>query len=180
VEQAQRLIRDLLDVQKVEAGKLVLNRERVDVSELIGDVLQTLQPVIDEKELSILRATNGRVSPVHADADRVSQIFSNILVNAIKFSPPGAEIAVTSEQLGNEVVVSVRDEGPGIAEDELPHVFDRYWQARHIGKVGHGIGLSIVQALSRAHGGRAWAESRFGYGSTFYFALPVFKDPSGS
>ncbi len=171
VEQAQRLIRDLLDVQKLEAGKLPLHLETVAVDLVIDEVTQTLRPLIDEKNIRVEHFTTDQLSQIHADRDRIAQLFSNVLGNAIKFSPVGGTIEVRSEQSAGDVIVSVKDQGPGIAKDDLPHVFDRYWQARHTGKVGHGIGLAIVHAIAKAHGGRVWAESELGAGSTFYFAF---------
>jgi signal transduction histidine kinase len=173
VEQAQRLIRDLLDIQKLEAGKLVLSPGRIDIDPLIDETIHALRPLIDEKNLRIARESSGDIPKVLADADRVTQIISNLVGNALKFSPQNGTVTVMSSHVGNEVVVGIRDEGPGIQAEHIPHIFDRYWQAKHSGKVGHGIGLSIVQAMVKAHGGRVWAESTFGEGSTFYFALPV-------
>ena len=173
VEQAQRLIRDLLDIQKLEAGKLVLSPGRVDIDPLIDETIHALRPLIDEKNLRIARESSGDIPKILADADRVTQIISNLIGNALKFSPQNGTVTVMSAHVGNEVVVGIRDEGPGIQAEHIPHIFDRYWQAKQSGKVGHGIGLSIVQAMVKAHGGRVWAESTFGEGSTFYFALPV-------
>jgi PAS domain S-box-containing protein len=173
VEQAQRLIRDLLDIQKLEAGKLVLSPGRIDIDPLIDETIHGLRPLIDEKNIRIARESSGEIPKILADADRVTQIISNLIGNALKFSPQNATVTVTSTHAGNEVIVGIRDEGPGILAEHIPHIFDRYWQAKQSGKVGHGIGLSIVQAMVKAHGGRVWAESTFGSGSTFYFALPV-------
>ena len=173
VEQAQRLIRDLLDIQKIEAGKLPLHFETLDIGTLIDDAVQSLRPLIDERELRIERKAGSDRARAEADRERVLQALTNLLGNAVKFSPPGGTIAVAAAQQGDEVVLSIRDAGPGIAADDLPHIFDRYFQAQKRGKVGHGLGLSIVQAIARAHAGRAWAESTPGVGSTFYFALPT-------
>ena len=173
VEQAQRLIRDLLDVQKVEAGKLVLHFEKTDLDELIAEAVQALRPLIDEKEVRIAREVAQDTLYVEADRDRMLQVLSNLIGNAVKFSPAGGVVTISASREGADAVVAIRDEGPGIAQDELPHIFDRYFQAKQTGKVGHGLGLSIVQAITKAHNGRAWAESVLGAGSTFYFSLPA-------
>ena len=173
VEQAQRLIRDLLDIQKLEAGKLVLSPGRIDIDPLIDETIHGLRPLIDEKNIRIARESSGDIPKILADADRLTQVISNLIGNALKFSPQNGMVTVMSSHAGNEVIVAIRDEGPGIVAEHIPHIFDRYWQAKQSGKVGHGIGLSIVQAMVKAHGGRVWAESTFGSGSTFYFALPV-------
>lgn len=173
VEHAQRLIRDLLDIQKIEAGKLALHFEKVDIGPLIDEAIQSLRPLIEERQLHISRDVAADQPRASADRERILQALGNLLGNAVKFSPPGATIAVAVAQQGDEVIVSIRDTGPGIAADDLPHIFDRYFQAKKLGKVGHGLGLSIVQAIARAHAGRAWAESTPGVGSTFYLALPI-------
>ena len=173
VEQAQRLIRDLLDIQKIEAGKLPLHFEKVDVGALINEAVQSLRPLIEDRGLRLTHDVPPDLPRVEADHDRVLQVLGNLLGNAAKFSPAGGTVAIAATLQQHEVVVSMRDEGPGIAEEDLPHIFDRYFQAQKLGKVGHGLGLSIVQAIARAHGGRTWAESTLGEGSTFHFALPL-------
>jgi PAS domain S-box-containing protein len=173
VEQAQRLIRDLLDIQKVEAGKLVLHFEKLDIDELIAEAVQALRPLVEEKEVRIAREVAPETLYVEADHDRIMQVLANLISNAVKFSPAAGAVTIWATREGEEVVVAIRDEGPGIAQEELPHIFDRYFQAKQTGKVGHGVGLSIVQAITKAHNGRAWAESTLGAGSTFYFALPA-------
>lgn len=173
VEQAQRLIRDLLDIQKMEAGKLALHFESVDIATLVDEAIQSLRPLIEERKLRLIREVPEDVPRPEADRDRVLQALGNLLGNAVKFSPPGGTVSVAVAVQQEEVVVSIRDEGPGIAAADLPHIFDRYFQAQKSGKVGHGLGLSIVQAIARAHAGRAWAESTVGAGSTFHFALPL-------
>ncbi|MGQ0560425.1 MAG: PAS domain-containing sensor histidine kinase [Gemmatimonadota bacterium] len=173
IEQAQGLIRDLLDIQKAEAGKLALHFEKLDIDQLIDESIQALRPMIDEKSVRIAREIAREVPRVEADRDRILQVLSNLLGNAVKFSPAGGSVVVNTAQNEWEVVVSIHDRGPGISADDLPHIFDRYFQARKAGKVGHGLGLSIVQAITKAHGGRVWAESALGEGSTFYFSLPL-------
>ena len=175
LEQAQRLIRDLLDVQKAEAGRLILHLEKIDVQIVIDECVSHLQHVIDEKRISIQSQIPRGLPPIHGDPDRVAQIVMNLLGNAVKFSPEAGTIHIQAKQEGERVITAIRDEGPGIAPDELPYIFDRYWQAKKTGKVGHGLGLSIVQALTRAQGGEVWAESELAAGSAFFFSLPVHQ-----
>jgi PAS domain S-box-containing protein len=176
VEQAQRLIRDLLDVQKAEAGKLALHFEALDVRALVAETVGLLRMQIDEKGLRIDQEFPVALPRAKGDHDRVLQVLGNLLGNAIKFSPAQSTIGIAAREGEGEIVVYIRDEGPGLRPDEIPHIFDRYWQARKTGKVGHGIGLAIVQAIARSHGGRVWAESEFGSGSTFILALPMWID----
>lgn len=175
VEHAQRLIRDLLDVQKMEAGKLPLDLERVDLDSLIDESIRSLQPFIEEKQINVMREVESHLPRVYADRARIAQVFANLIGNAVKFSPARGTVGVRAFHERGEIVAVVTDQGPGIAPDHLPHLFDRYWQA-HAGKVGHGIGLSIVHAIVRVHGGRLWAESELAKGSAFYFALPALED----
>ncbi|MEX1183172.1 MAG: PAS domain-containing sensor histidine kinase [Gemmatimonadota bacterium] len=172
VEQAQRLIRDLLDVQKAETGKLTLHLEQVDIHQIIDDAIHALQPLIDDRSI---RVTCNVTAALRADCDpdRMTQVLTNLVGNAVKFSPAGSAVVISAAGEAGDVIIAVRDEGPGIAADELPHIFDRFFQARQAVKVGHGLGLSIVQALTKAHGGRVWVESRLGEGSTFFVGLPV-------
>jgi PAS domain S-box-containing protein len=173
VGQAQRLIRDLLDVQKAEIGKLVLNLEPVDIVRVIQDSIRLLQLQIEEKQIRIVCDFEEALPNPSADPDRIGQVVMNLIGNAVKFSPEASTVYVTAKEDSGNVTVSVRDEGQGVPPHELPHVFDRYWQARKTGKVGHGIGLSIVQALIKAHDGRVGAESELGTGSRFWFSLPI-------
>lgn len=187
VDQAQRLIRDLLDIQKAEAGKLALHFEKLDIRPLIQEAVDTLQPLISEKRLDLTtpaRAGSPDGAPlfVRADRDRLLQVLGNMIGNAVKFSPDGGAIEVTALRAVDDIVVSIRDEGPGIAQDELPQIFDRYFQSGQasqaapsgrVVKVGHGLGLAIVQVITKAHGGRAWAESTLGAGSTFFLSIPA-------
>ena len=101
------------------------------------------------------------------------QILSNLVGNALKFTPEGGSIFIEARQAGHEAVFSVRDTGQGISEVELPHIFDRFWQAQSTRGAGIGLGLSIVKGVVEAHGGRLWVESKLGSGTTFFFTLPL-------
>jgi signal transduction histidine kinase len=108
------------------------------------------------------------------DRGRVVQVLSNLLGNALKLVPPGRGVEMGGYRAGREAVIFVRDEGPGIPPESLPHLFDRYWQAeREHGKQGLGLGLAIVKGIVEGHGGRLWAESPPGHGATFSFSLPL-------
>jgi signal transduction histidine kinase len=110
---------------------------------------------------------------VQADPDRVLQIFSNLLGNAVKFTPSHGRIVVAAAQDGKLVRFSVSDTGPGLSADERQHVFDRFWQAEETGRFGIGLGLSIAKGLVEAQGGHIWAEGVPGQGTTFFFTLPI-------
>ena len=110
---------------------------------------------------------------VAADGHRVGQVVSNLLSNAVKFTRQGGTIVVSARLRDNTIVVSVSDEGPGIRQEDLSKVFDRFWQARETRRLGSGLGLSIAKGIVDAHGGKIWVESVSGKGSTFFFTLPL-------
>ena len=168
-----RLIQDLLDVTRVEAGDVVVERSRVPVSQLICDAVEVR---IGAAAASVdLRLEVARDVPdVWADRDRLLQVFDNLVGNALKFTPPGGHIRVGAAALNeDEVQFWVADTGVGIAAEDLPHVFDRFWQAHKGERRGTGLGLTIVNGIIEAHGGRIWVESAVGSGTTFFFALPA-------
>jgi signal transduction histidine kinase len=172
-EQMDALIRDLLDVTRIEAGQLKIETTPTDVSELLADALGTLNPVANAKSIQLRFSAESALPLVSADRERLRQALSNLIGNSVKFSPSESQIDVRAERLDNEVVVSVRDRGPGMNEEQLSHAFDRFWQSRRTDREGAGLGLAITRGIVEAHGGKIWAESTEGEGSTFHFTLPT-------
>jgi signal transduction histidine kinase len=168
-----RLVQDLLDTSSIEAGRLSLELRSVEVVALIGDALRLLQPLATGKRLLLTSEVPDELPPVCADPARIQQVFANLIGNAVKFSPAGGHVGVSSKHLGNTVVFSVADDGPGIGNEELAHLFERFWQARRTARLGNGLGLFIAKSIVEAHGGRIWVESTLGQGSEFFFSLPV-------
>jgi PAS domain S-box-containing protein len=173
VEQMERLIRDLLDVKRIEAGLLGLERETVVVTVLMSEVIEAAERWIEGRTLQFSADPNIERLRVQADSQRMLQVLSNLLGNAARFTAQGADIRVGARRAGDQVVFSVADTGPGIPAEHLPHIFDRFWQARRTGRHGIGLGLAIVKGIVEAHGGQVWAESEVGVGSTFFFTLPI-------
>ncbi len=173
VDQMERLIKDLLDVKRIEAGLLSLEREPCVVSVLMREIADTAERWIEGKTLRITLDSTNEPVHVYADPQRVVQVFSNLVGNAARFAPTGGEIVLRSRREGDQVRFSVADTGPGIPVEHLPHIFDRFWQASRTGRHGIGLGLAIVKGIVEAHGGRVWAESVLGAGSTFHFTLPL-------
>lgn len=170
-ERMNRLVHDLLDWASLRAKRLTLNLQDVDLGALVNDVVTLLQPVAAMKKLEVSSSVPlGLVVP--ADRERVTRVLSNIVGNALKFTPDEGTVEVRADANEAEVVLRVIDTGPGIPQDELPHVFDRYFRAKQTGTEGTGLGLAIAKGIVEAHGGRIWAESKVGTGSTFAFALP--------
>lgn len=172
-QQMDELIRDLLDVTRVEAGRLTVNAGSENTEEMLSDALRTLAPVAAEKQLTLRLNAPDDLPPVMADAERFGQAISNLVGNAVKFSQPGAEITVRVAVLDNELLFSVSDKGQGMTAEQLSHAFDRFWQSSRTDRQGAGLGLAITKGIVDAHGGRIWAESSPGVGSTFYFTLPI-------
>lgn len=170
-EQMDSLIRDLLDVTRVEAGRLSVDCISVDTEELIGDALRTLAPVAEQRGLRLRLNAPDELAPVMADKQRIGQALSNLVGNAVKFAHAGSEITVRVAPLGEEMLISVSDRGGGMTAEQLSHAFDRFWQSRRTDREGAGLGLAITKGIIDAHGGRIWAESTINEGSTFYFTL---------
>jgi len=173
--QMDRLIQDLLDVTRVETGRLGLNKQPVTTVALLEGALQTLRPLVDQANIALRVEVSPTLPQVQADPERIGQVLSNLVGNSIKFTDAGGEILVRAIQTGSDVQVSVTDTGSGISRDQLPNIFDRFWQNAQspIRSRGAGLGLPIARGIVHAHGGRMWAESEIGKGSTFYFTLPV-------
>jgi signal transduction histidine kinase len=173
-----RLIDDLLEVVRQEAGHMTLDLEDTTAESLLAQTAEMFQAAALEKGVSLHVEACPPELAVNADAERIMQVLSNLVGNALKFVPPGGVIALKCESKGDEVVFSITDSGPGIARDDLNWLFEKFWQRRRTDKRGVGLGLAIAKGIVEAHGGRIWAESELGAGSTFYFALPAIKrDP---
>ena len=167
-----RLIQDLLDVSKSEAGRLSVERTCVSASEIVRDAVAAQLRLAAEASIELRIEIPSDLPDVRGDRDRLFQIFENLIGNAIKFTTSRGRIAVGAVCRDDDVLFWVKDSGEGIAAEDLPHVFDRFWQGRKRTSEGAGLGLLIVKALVEAHGGRVWVESALGRGSTFFFTIP--------
>jgi signal transduction histidine kinase len=171
------LIHDLLESSVIDAGLLRLELEPVLLTRLAESVVSD---IARQSETHRILVDLPKAFPVvEADPGRIAQVLRNLLDNAIKYSPQGAMIVVRGQVRESEVVVSVADQGVGIAPQDLNRLFEKYFRAesglgRHV--VGSGLGLPIAQTIIESHGGRIWAESKLGQGSTFYFTIPLARD----
>jgi signal transduction histidine kinase len=165
-----RLVRDLTDIGQMDAGRFAINRSTQDVTALVREVVDTLQPGATQHGSELRAEIAGTIPPVGADGDRIVQVLSNLVTNAVKVGAP--QVTVRVENRDNEVLFSVADKGPGIRNEDLPHMFDRYWRGKTAGYKGTGLGLPISKQIVTSHGGRIWIESQIGVGSTFFFTLP--------
>ncbi|HSP81008.1 MAG TPA: ATP-binding protein [Myxococcaceae bacterium] len=171
VERMDRLIRDLLDMASLQAGKLKLEPGRYVVEDLVSEGVALLAPLAIQKQVA-LRVRVEEEGEVRCDRERIFQVLSNLVGNALKFTPEHGEVTVEAVPQGDVVRFSVRDSGPGIAPEALPHLFEPFWQAKGAAREGTGLGLYITRGLVEAHGGGMWVESEPGRGSTFSFTLP--------
>jgi signal transduction histidine kinase len=172
-EQMNRLIQDLLEVSSVEAGHFPMEVREEPVEPLVREACTLLEHAAASKSIRISCSFDEGAPVVHVDHERILQVLGNLLGNAVKFTPDGGEVRVSAERVDGFVRFSVADTGAGIAEEELSHVFDRFWQARRSRDGGAGLGLAIARGIVKAHGGEMWAESELGRGSTFSFTLPA-------
>lgn len=172
-DQMDALIGDLLDVTRLEAGMLVIAPEAVDASALLNEALRTLQPLMDQKRIELAIRIGANLPKVVADIERIQQALSNLIGNAIKFTPTGGKVVIEALADSDKVTVSIADTGIGISEEDLPRVFDRYWQSTRTNRQGAGLGLAIAKGIIESHGGNLWLESRIGKGTVAQFSLPV-------
>jgi two-component system, NtrC family, sensor histidine kinase KinB len=175
VRRLQSFVNDLLDLSRIEQGRGTLRITPTTPRELSDGAVRQLLPVASRQEIQIdVTGVPASLPAVAVDPNRVRQVFTNLLTNAIRYTPMRGTISITAEQFDGSVVFGIRDNGPGIAADETERVFDRFYQIRDDQRAGgSGLGLAIVKEVVEAHGGRVWVESAVGRGSTFYFTLPL-------
>jgi len=175
VDRLARLINDVLDFQKLESGRVEFNVLENDVNEVINEVYDTMSSLASEKGLEFTIKPGDNLPRARFDRDKIVQVMGNIVNNAVKFTEKGS-ITITSVPEGDNIRVSVQDTGPGIRKEDLPRLFHKFEQITPVKDRkpgGTGLGLAISKEIIEKHGGRIWAESEFGAGTTFYFTLPV-------
>jgi signal transduction histidine kinase len=165
-------MRSLLDVMRSEAGTLAIEPRPCRPVDLVSEAIDRVTPAAREKEL-VLDGLVGEVGEVSCDRERVIEVLTQLLTNAIQASPPGDSVIVRAEARESEVLISVSDRGSGIDAADWPYIFEGAWQApEHDRRKGLGLGLALAKAVIRAHGGTIWADSRRGEGTTFAFLMP--------
>ena len=177
-ERMTRLIDDLVDWGTIQAGKLTVSVAPSEADDLLRESIELFRPVALERGIDLGLDAPGDLGEVVCDRDRVLQALSNLLSNALKVVGEGGRVIVGAERRPEELHVWVADTGPGIAAASLDHLFERYWRGSEPGYKGTGLGLAITKGIIDAHGGRIWAESTQGVGSTFHFTLPDRVPPA--
>lgn len=166
-----RLVTDLIDVSSLEAGKLSVVLTRGDLRTLVDDAVESFHPAALAKGVALESGELEPRSMALFDHDRIVQVLANLIGNAIKFTPSNGTVVVGAAREGDQVRVSVRDDGPGIPAAQTESVFERFWQVGKNDQRGLGLGLYIARGIVEAHGGKIWVESELGRGSTFSFTL---------
>ncbi|MEP7345784.1 MAG: ATP-binding protein [Gemmatimonadaceae bacterium] len=173
-ELMNQMIQDLLDVSTIESGHLRITRSAQPLDSLISRVLEMHRDAAHASEITMHVDVWPGTPPIWVDGTRVMQVLANLVGNAIKFTEHGGQVTILARPNGNFLEVAVTDSGVGIPPEELPHIFDRYWQARRSSRtLGAGLGLTIARGIVDAHGGHLAVTSVLGKGSTFLFTLPV-------
>jgi PAS domain S-box-containing protein len=178
--QMDALIQDLLDSTRLEAGRLRLTPQWMSAAVLASAACDTLAPLANAKSISLGCAMPDGMPEVYADPDRITQVLSNLVGNALKFTPAGGAVSITAALDGPFVQFMVRDSGTGIPQEELPFVFDRFWQSKRTNRSGAGLGLAIARGIVLGHGGRIWIESTPGVETVVCFTLPTRESPASA
>lgn len=170
-QRADRMIRDLLAASAIESGRFTMEKQPVETAELLLGALESQHSLAAAASVIVAADVSPELPALDADEERLLDVLENLIGNAIKFTSPGGSITVGASAQEKDVLVWVKDSGSGIRPEQLPHVFDRFWQASK-GR-GIGLGLSICKAIVEAHNGRIWAESTIGVGTTMFFTIPA-------
>jgi signal transduction histidine kinase len=164
----------------MESGRLAIETRRMSSQSLVLEAVETLRSLAASSSVDLAMEAGDDEASVLADPHRVQQVFSNLIGNAIKFTPRGGRVVVRCKLGEGAMQFEVRDTGPGIAAEHLPHIFGQFWQANRRDHRGIGLGLAIAKGIVEAHGGKIWVESEPGEGSSFLFTLPVAKEGTGN
>ncbi|HEV7238647.1 MAG TPA: ATP-binding protein [Thermoanaerobaculia bacterium] len=181
IDRMSRLILELLDVSRIETGRLEIRREPIAWPQFVCDVVQRHHTAVSDRRFHVSVPHDGTI--VTGDRDRLEQVLGNLLENAVKYSPEGSDVTVTVDDRGDNLVTAVCDRGIGIPADELSQVFERFHRGRQVSSTnygGLGLGLYITKQIIERHGGSIWVESKEGHGTTFYFALPATETSVGA
>jgi signal transduction histidine kinase len=176
----ERLLADLIDAARIEQRTLHVVKTPHDVGTFVTEVFRSYRQLFAAREIAFSVEVPASAVIASFDHDRIVQVLSNLLGNALKFTPAKEGVGLRAEPHGQEIEFEVRDSGPGIRPSDLPHVFKRFWQIDSESRRGLGLGLHICETIVLAHGGRIWVESEFGNGATFRFTLPLGSASSPS
>jgi two-component system phosphate regulon sensor histidine kinase PhoR len=178
VDGMTQMVAELTELSRIETGRIKLKLEPVNINSLIEEVAARLSPQAERQHVSLSTELAPDLPIVQADKERIQQVIVNIMHNAIKFTPSGGRVAISTKHSGESVMAWVSDTGIGISKDDLPHIFERFFKAdKSRSTSGTGLGLAIAKHIVQTHGGSIWVESEEGKGSTFSFSLPLRPNP---
>ena len=183
IDRLSRIVSDFLDISKIESGVMKLDRVPLRIQSVVSEVTNSLHALATAKGVELSTKMGKQKLLVNVDRDRIVQVLTNLIGNAVKFVPSGCHINVTVASRGDEVEVAVRDNGPGLSKEDMEKIFDRFVQAHNLkgaGEHGTGLGLTIAKELVEMHGGRIWVESAPAQGCCFYFTLPKYDPQTDS
>jgi two-component system phosphate regulon sensor histidine kinase PhoR len=174
VDKLTQMVSELMELSRIESGRVNLELKATDVNLLLKEAVMRFSPQAERQKLTLITALDNTLPLVQADSQRLMQVINNILHNAIKFTPAGGRISISSRREKDRIIVSVADTGIGISESDLPHIFERFYKVdRSRASQGTGLGLAIAKHIILAHKGQIWAESQRGQGAVFNFSLPL-------
>jgi signal transduction histidine kinase len=179
VRRLTRMVEELRTLSLADEGQLRLELVEVDPAALIEQVTHAMLPMAKERNISLTSEISRPLGSLRADGDRLAEVLTNLIGNALRHAPDGGRVAVSARQSDGRIILAVQDDGPGIAEEDLPFVFERFWRgdkSRSRGSGGSGIGLAIVKQLVELHGGTVSVESEEGEGAVFRVSLPLEGD----
>jgi PAS domain S-box-containing protein len=169
-----RMVTSLLAAYKYDSGNIELFKESVHLKKLVQDCIAELTPSARKNDQSLTNLISKEIPLLNIDKNEIKRVLRNLISNSITYTPKGGSITVNAENNDEKVIISINDTGKGIAESDLEKIFDRFFsKARKFRKVGTGLGLYLSKQIVEKHGGKIWAESNLGEGSTFYFSLPI-------
>jgi signal transduction histidine kinase/CheY-like chemotaxis protein len=181
-QRADRLIQGLLEIDAIEGGRFSISPATVETANMILAAIESQQSLAADASIIISTDISPELPPIEADEERILEVLENLVGNAIKFTSPGGSVTVGASAQGPAILFWVKDSGVGIAPEALPHLFDRFWQARKKDRRGTGLGLTICKAIVEAHGGRIWPETKAGQGTSMFFTVPAIarsRKPEG-
>jgi signal transduction histidine kinase len=170
---ANQLLGDLLLAGKLESGTFAVHPQPESVPEIVDEVLALARPEAGDRAIELWTSVDADVAEAWVDRLRMLQLVGNLVSNALKFTPRGGRVGIRVRRAGEQVEVAVSDTGPGIPPDQIPHLFDRFWQGAQARSADAGLGLSIAKGIAEAHGGDIRVESELGHGATFIVTLPL-------
>ncbi len=173
-----KILSELLNMSQVEAGRIQLNFQKVNPANIVENAIQAMSGNAKEKEIKVINTSDKELPLIDADADKTTWVLNNFLTNAIKYSFSNSSIEVKASQQNGNIIFSVTDYGPGIANEYLPRLFERYFQVPGSKEKGTGLGLAISKEFVEAQEGKIWVDSEIGKGSTFYFHIPIKENVS--